>query len=294
MEDFRLKTLILRALAQQIFQVADSLAHTMQQQVFLAQEKLAWDHLKAFGLALIERDEANAKWWESFHDRTQLTLDGAGMLPIVGIFADLLNSGYSIYRGNMGDAAINAFAAIPFFGDGAKAAKMAAKHADEVLSMTHSLAWSSDSIVKGLSEVDRVGILRGMEGITEHADAVVRGIENGKIKLSIVGDELFKKAWEKYWIEAQGWAPALDTLVQGFQWGTKIFVRRDAIDIASTIVHEGRHVFDDLRVLSTYARELNAYLDQFYFEFARGLNRRFEDLPDLLQWVMSEYGNLRQ
>ena len=99
---------------------ADVKAAEMRAMKFHEQLELAENHFKRWAPAFYEKGQEDAKWRELFHDKAQTGLDGAGFLPPpFGIFADVFNSGYSIYRGNVGAAAINAFAAIPFFGDGA-------------------------------------------------------------------------------------------------------------------------------------------------------------------------------
>jgi RHS repeat-associated protein len=57
-------------------------------------------------------------------DATQLGLGALGMIPgPIGTGASLINAGISIYRGNYGDAALNAAFAIPFVGTFGRAAK---------------------------------------------------------------------------------------------------------------------------------------------------------------------------
>ena len=59
-------------------------------------------------------------------DNFQTALDFAGMiLGPAGMVADVLNVGVSLARGDLGGAAVNAFAIIPGIGDAAKGAKKA-------------------------------------------------------------------------------------------------------------------------------------------------------------------------
>ena len=55
----------------------------------------------------------------------QTTLSFVGFVPVVGVVADLANAGISVARGNYGEAALNAFSAIPGIGDAAAAGKLA-------------------------------------------------------------------------------------------------------------------------------------------------------------------------
>jgi uncharacterized protein RhaS with RHS repeats len=59
----------------------------------------------------------------------QGALDVAGFVGPVGPFADAANTVISLARGNFGEAALNAVAAIPAIGDSIKGGKMAAKAA---------------------------------------------------------------------------------------------------------------------------------------------------------------------
>ena len=60
-------------------------------------------------------------WW----DAVQGALDVAGLAPVVGLPADLLNAGISAARGNYTDAALSMAAAVPVIGTAAGAGKIA-------------------------------------------------------------------------------------------------------------------------------------------------------------------------
>ncbi len=67
---------------------------------------------------------------EGILDGTQLVLDGAGLIPVVGEVADGINALVSLARGDYAGAALSAAAMIPFAGWGATAAKGVRKGAD--------------------------------------------------------------------------------------------------------------------------------------------------------------------
>jgi hypothetical protein len=78
--------------------------------------------------------------WTETLDYLQLGLDGAGMIPGVGIFADAVNVGMHLGRGQFVEAATSGLAMAPGFGQGVTAAKLAgkalkagAKHGDELV-----------------------------------------------------------------------------------------------------------------------------------------------------------------
>ena len=60
-------------------------------------------------------------------DKIQLTLDGAGLTPGLGIFPDAANTVISLGRFRFGDAFMNALAMIPIVGQGTKGAQLAVK-----------------------------------------------------------------------------------------------------------------------------------------------------------------------
>jgi hypothetical protein len=53
---------------------------------------------------------------ESTLNNIQMGLTFFGMVPVVGDAANLVNAGISLFRGNYGDAAVNAIAALPLVG----------------------------------------------------------------------------------------------------------------------------------------------------------------------------------
>ncbi len=65
-------------------------------------------------------------------DGMQLSLDVGGLIPVVGIFADLSNVGVSLHRGNIGDAFLNGVAAIPIAGQLSKGSQLALKTVDKI------------------------------------------------------------------------------------------------------------------------------------------------------------------
>jgi RHS repeat-associated protein len=73
--------------------------------------------------------------WDETLDGIQVGLDGAGLVPGLGEPADVANALISAGRGNWGDAALSACAAVPVLGWGATGAKWAKRgyHATEAL-----------------------------------------------------------------------------------------------------------------------------------------------------------------
>jgi len=72
--------------------------------------------VKARSLVLQEQSKLNINedgWWDTIQDVGQAALGVAGMTPLIGFPADLVNSAWSAGRGNYGDAALNLAAAVP-------------------------------------------------------------------------------------------------------------------------------------------------------------------------------------
>jgi hypothetical protein len=78
------------------------------------------------------------------------TLDGAGFIPGLGAVPDLLNAGIYGIRGQWGNAAWSGGAAIPLFGDGAKAGKMGKEAIEEAVEQA---AKRGDDLVAPLLKV---------------------------------------------------------------------------------------------------------------------------------------------
>ncbi|EFM2336672.1 DUF4150 domain-containing protein, partial [Escherichia coli] len=72
-----------------------------------------------------EEEEEGGGWL----DALQTGLDIAGFIPGFGFFADMLNAGISVARGNYAEAAMSVLASLPGIGDAAAAGKMAVKGA---------------------------------------------------------------------------------------------------------------------------------------------------------------------
>ena len=92
-------------------------------------------------------------------NKVQLGLDVAGMTPVVGTGADILNTVISLARGNKGEAAMSALASLPFIGQGFGGAKIATKGAKALDDIPKSAVKEPDivfdqpdSIVGGLNK----------------------------------------------------------------------------------------------------------------------------------------------
>lgn len=95
--------------------------------------------------------DSRAGWtpaWGPVLDSSQTTLDAVGMIPAVGIFADLPNAGISVGRGDWTGASMSFGAAIPVVGQGFGGAKLLGrgiKAADKLVDGAKAVDKASDA-----------------------------------------------------------------------------------------------------------------------------------------------------
>ncbi|WP_067216783.1 hypothetical protein [Marinomonas gallaica] len=79
----------------------------------------------------IEPIEGEGDWWEeNKSDAAHAALDAAGMIPVIGIFADAANAIFYAVQGEFTTAGVSVLAMIPGAGQGVTAAKYGAKAAE--------------------------------------------------------------------------------------------------------------------------------------------------------------------
>lgn len=86
--------------------------------------------------------------WSESLDNVQFALDIAGMVPVVGEAADLINVGIHVGRGNWTEAAVSGAAAIPFMGMIATGGKFLKKAAGKVDDVGEALISKSDDLAR--------------------------------------------------------------------------------------------------------------------------------------------------
>ncbi len=113
---------------------------------------------------------------DSVLDGIQLTLDAAGLVPIVGAAPDLLNAAISAARGNYVEAGMSLFAAVPGIGDAAGAAKIAYKGA--------KIAGKTTKTTKSIDELETISeaVRKGPNKELLEARAKMAGINPKNIK----------------------------------------------------------------------------------------------------------------
>ncbi|MBA4531310.1 RHS repeat-associated core domain-containing protein [Brevibacillus halotolerans] len=121
--------------------------------------------------------EEEKGFWGSLLDGVQLALDVVGMIPVVGIVADVANAGISVARGDYSGAALSLAACVPFAGAAATGAKLGMKAA-KALKMGKTVAKVADKV----ADVAKV--------TTKIADAVVGKVYTASRKLKSTVNQL--------------------------------------------------------------------------------------------------------
>ncbi len=89
-------------------------------------------------------------------DITQGILDIGGFVPFLGAVPDLINAGISGLRGKKGEAALNAFAAIPFWGDAVKGGKKASDIIGGIRKLADDATTKTDDLIDAARRDDRI------------------------------------------------------------------------------------------------------------------------------------------
>lgn len=125
-------------------------------------------------------------------------------------------------------------------------------------------------------------LLAFIDGKTSQSSVIADKIRKGEIKLSILGDELFDRAF------------GVNRDVIGIAIENKIYLRRNSISIHSDIVHEGTHALDYINGLpyekiSSWDGEIKAYTAEHHFQKASGLALQFSNEDDIKVHVWKNY-----
>ena len=121
-------------------------------------------------------------------------------------------------------------------------------------------------------------------GKTPQSTKIAEDIKNGKIMLSVLGDEFFDRAFTD------------GKKAIALAKGNKIYLRRSSASIFSDMVHEGTHALDYLSgipesQISTWKGEIRAYTAEHHFQKAAGLTVEHANEDDIQVFVWSNYKN---
>lgn len=135
---------------------------------------------------------------------------------------------------------------------------------------------------KVIQSFTRDDIIKSLDGVTEKSTQIANGLRNGKIKLNVLGDELF----ESYL------GCSSDTMAM--QVGNQIYVRRSSSCIFSDVVHEGTHAIDFINnvpqsEISSWTGETRAYSAERFFQIKSGMPIQFKNKEDMMIHIWSNY-----
>ena len=138
---------------------------------------------------------------------------------------------------------------------------------------------NSDKVVHSYT---RDEIINSLDGVTQKSTEIANSIQNGKIKINVLGDELF----ESYL------GCSSDTMAM--QVGNQIYVRSSSATLFSDVVHEGVHAMDfingvDESVISSWSGETSAYNAERLFQLESGMPVQFESEEDMMVHIWSNY-----
>ena len=177
------------------------------------------------------------------------------------------------------DDAVDAARAVNAAGNAAQAANQAANAAQ-------AATRAADTAGSARAAITRAGLLGEISRGTSQSRRVTEGIEQGRIGMNVVGDNLFERALRHYDPAATG---DLSRTV-GFAVGNQAYVRQTARDAASVLVHEGVHVLDSLSGVprSVASLERRAYYFERQFQIVTG-RRYMRTLNDIVRHIADFY-----
>ena len=121
-----------------------------------------------------------------------------------------------------------------------------------------------------------------LDGKTTQSSEIAEKIRRGEIMLSVLGDDLFERAF------------GVNHDVVGIARDNKIYLRKSSGTIHSDIVHEGTHALDYLKGIpferiSSWDGEIKAYMAEHHFQKASGLAIEFTNEDEIKVHVWSNY-----
>jgi len=161
-------------------------------------------------------------WWDRWGDRVHTALDVAGMCPIIGNAADLINAGVYLVEGDLANAAVSGLGALPG-GQLATAGRVAAKYGDEAVAAGKKIAKGLDGADEGargvIYKVAGKNTPSGKPyiGRTKTGDPAKRGSADGRNREGAeildtypANDTAAGRVKEQQWINRHGGVDNLD------------------------------------------------------------------------------------
>ncbi|OCG46648.1 hypothetical protein A9G35_04720 [Gilliamella sp. Choc5-1] len=128
-------------------------------------------------------------------------------------------------------------------------------------------------------------ILTKIDGVTPQASRIVRKIENGELRLNVLGDELFNRYFDK------------DAVAMAIK--DNIYVRKSSPSLYSDIIHEGTHALDysnkfgKSSLISMRIWETRAFAQERAFQLRSGSPLEFSTVKMMLKHIEKNYPNIK-
>jgi len=206
----------------------------------------------------------------TFWNTVSLATDVASIvLPMVPAGAS-----HAIRAAKWANKAINAVDTVHDVANVADAAIDAAKAVNAV-----------DNAADAISTVTKADIIADLSNGTTQSQRIAQAMERGRIRVNILGDEMFDKAYRYY----GGTGNPSD--VAAFARRRQTYLRQSSDDIFRDAVHEGTHALDNANNFkgTSYLREKRAYFYERQFQLRKGRYTEFRDLRDIRKHVYDNY-----
>jgi len=125
----------------------------------------------------------------------------------------------------------------------------------------------------------KADIIDEIGGSTQQADRLIEAVNGKRVKVNILGDELFDKAYRSKGGVRSG---------QAFQFKDQIYLRSSSADIYTDFIHEGTHALDHIsgrKRLSYHSREIRAYYYERQFQMTTGRELEHSTLQDMMLFI---------
>jgi hypothetical protein len=138
------------------------------------------------------------------------------------------------------------------------------------------------------ARLSRTKITDDLTGLTQQGNRIADGIKSGKVKVNVLSDELFDRAYAL----KGGWGSS----PQAFALKEQIYVRRESPSLLSDIIHEGTHALDSYHKTVTvpyghnpYPWEKRAFFYERQFQVAGDGAVEFETIQEMLDFIYKAY-----
>ena len=133
--------------------------------------------------------------------------------------------------------------------------------------------------------VSKQDIINALRGVTDMSTLIAENIENKNIGINILGDKLFEAVLGK---------TDNPEVINGFQMGRNVYIRRSAITGYSIFVHEGTHALDSVNgvpqhQIGSHQGEFKAFANEHDYQIKKGEKPDFKDYDDILVHIKINY-----